>query len=169
MRRALAVLLTALLLAGLLTVSCAAAKVVPSKQKLSVDGTTVKCEIYNIDGSNYFKLRDLAALLNGTQSQFSVKWDEKLQTVSLLSSKPYTAVGGELEIGGDQSATAKKSETKLRIDGREVTDLTAYNIGGNNYFKLRELGDYLYFDVSYNAVANTAAITSYLFQGCDKC
>lgn len=169
MRRILSILLSCVLLVGVLSVSCGAAKVTLSKQKLSVDGTIVKCEIYNIDGSNYFKLRDMAALLNGTQSQFSVSWDEKLQTVTLRTSKPYTAVGGELEVGNDQSATAKLSETTIRIDGREVKDLTVYNIGGNNYFKLRDLGEYLYFDVSYNAVANTAAIESYLFQGCEKC
>ncbi|MBR2897828.1 MAG: hypothetical protein IKC04_08120 [Oscillospiraceae bacterium] len=168
MRRALSVLLTALLLAGLLTVSCAAAKVVPSKQKLSVDGTIVKCESYNIDGSNYFKLRDIAMLLNGTQAQFSVKWNEKKQTISLQTEKPYTAVGGELEIGSDKSATAQESKTTLLVNGNEVTSLTAYNIGGNTYFKLRELGNLLYFDVSYNAVANIAAVESFTFQGCEK-
>ena len=168
MKRVLSVLLSALLLAGLLAVSCGAAKVVPSRQKLSVDGTIVKCESYNIDGSNYFKLRDLAMLLNGTQAQFSVKWDAKKQTISLQTDKPYTAVGGELAIGSDKSATAKESETTLLINGNEVTNLTAYNMGGNTYFKLRELGNCLYFDVSFNAVANIAAVESFTFQGCEK-
>ena len=31
-----------------------------SAQNLTVDGKTVRCDKYNIEGSNYFKLRDLA-------------------------------------------------------------------------------------------------------------
>ncbi|MBR2080787.1 MAG: hypothetical protein IJ980_04060, partial [Oscillospiraceae bacterium] len=156
------------MLFGICAISCGAAKVVLSKQKLSVDGVVAKCESYNIDGSNYFKLRDIAMLLNGTQAQFSVKWNEKKQTISLQTEKPYTAVGGELEIGSDKSATAQESKTTLLVNGNEVTSLTAYNIGGNTYFKLRELGNLLYFDVSYNAVANIAAVESFTFQGCEK-
>ena len=36
-----------------------------SPQNLEVDGKAVACEKYNIDGSNYFKLRDIAWLVNG--------------------------------------------------------------------------------------------------------
>ncbi len=168
MKQALPVLLAAVLLTASLTVFCGAEKVTLSRQKLSLDGETVQCEIYNIDGSNYFKLRDLAAILNGTKSQFSVKWDEKLQTITVQTGQPYTAVGGERTIGSDKSATAKKSETALRIDTRLVTNLTAYNIGGNNYFKLRELSVWLDFDVDYNAADDTATILSDQFQGCEK-
>ena len=169
MKRILSVLLAAALLVGALTIFCGAAKVAPSKQKLSVDGIVVKCEVYNIDGSNYFKLRDLAALLNGTPAQFSVKWDEKNKTISLLTSKPYTAEGSELKVGSDQSVTAKPSVTSLLVDGRKVDGLTAYNIGGNNYFKLRDLAGWLYFDVDYNQVADTVAITSEQLTGCETC
>ena len=98
----------------------------------------------------------------------SVKWDAKKQTISLQTEKPYTAVGGELAVGADKSATAQESKTTLLVNGNEVTSLTAYNIGGNTYFKLRELGNLLYFDVSYNAVANIAAVESFTFQGCEK-
>ena len=45
------------------------------------------------------------------------------------------------------------------IDGAPVS-LTAYNIGGNNFFSLRELAAYLGYGVGYNAETNTAVIES---------
>ena len=37
---------------------------IPSKQKIFIDGKEVQISGYNIDGNNYFKLRDLAAALD---------------------------------------------------------------------------------------------------------
>ena len=120
---------------------------VRSAQKLSVNGKTVDCDKYNIDGSNYFKLRDLAALLDGTGSQFDVGWDAAQGVVSITTKHAYTEPNGhELELGADQSGTTVPSAQTIMIDGVVRKDLTVYNIGGSNFFKLRELGDALGFD-----------------------
>ena len=37
---------------------------IPSKQKIFIDGKEVQISGYNIDGNNYFKLRDLAAAID---------------------------------------------------------------------------------------------------------
>ena len=132
-----------------------------SPQRLSVDGKTVECEKYNIDGSNYFKLRDLAQLLNGTGSQFNVEWDGQRGVISVTTRRAYTAPDGhELAQRGDLSATAAPSAQTIMIDGALCTDLTAYNIGGSNFFRLRELGGALGFDVDYIPATNTAAVKS---------
>lgn len=132
-----------------------------SAQNLTVDGRAVACDKYNIDGSNYFKLRDLAKLLNGTESQFDVGWDEEKGVVSITTQHAYTTSDGhELEIGADLSATAQRSAQTILIDGAVRTDLTVYNIGGSNYFKLRDLGNALGFRVGYTAATNTAVVTS---------
>ena len=140
--------------------SAAAPKVVLSPQRLSVNDKTFSCEKYNIDGANYFKLRDLAKLLSGTASQFAVGYDEASKTISVTTGKPYTAVGGELDAGTDHSASAVVSAQKLLIDGRAVTGLSVYNIGGSNFFKLRDLGSQLGFRVDYDAASNTALVFS---------
>ncbi len=138
-----------------------AASVQRSAQGLTVNGNTVACEKYNIDGSNYFKLRDLAYLLNGTGSQFDVGWNAKKGVVSITTHSPYANPDGhELELGADKSATAQISAQTIQIDGETRTDLTVYNIGGSNFFKLRELGNTLGFDVNYISATNTAAIKS---------
>ncbi len=128
-------------------------------QKLTVNGEAKTAEIYNIDGSNYFKLRDMAALLSGTGSRFSVAYDEASKTVVVKTGEAYEKQEGDLVIGADKSASAVKSTQSLQIDGKAVDGLTAYNLGGNNFFKLRELGEALGFGVSYDEATRTMVVT----------
>ena len=159
LNKMLGVLLIPVLLLSL-AVPALAADVRRSEQKLTVDGLEIDCEKYNIDGSNYFKLRDLAYLLSGTASAFEVDWDAERQTVSITTGQDYMKVGGELEIGADLSSQAQASSQTIVIDGKTVEGLSVYNIGGNNYFKLRDLGVALGFAVDYNADTNTAVVKS---------
>ena len=162
MKRICSSLLLALVMLLALAVPAAAAPSIQrSGQTITVDGVEKDLEVYNIYGSNYFKLRDLAALLAGTESQFSVDWDADAATVTVLSGRPYVPVGGELETGPDRSASCKESAQTIIINGRK-TAVTAYNLGNNNFFKLRELGALLGFGVYYDGTSDTAEITSKL-------
>ena len=58
LNRAFSSILALILLLGL-AVPALAAEVRLSTQKLTVDGKEIDCEKYNIDGNNYFKLRDM--------------------------------------------------------------------------------------------------------------
>ena len=162
MKKIFSFLLVLVLVACLLpTAALAADKVVLSPQNLIVDGKTIECEKYNINGSNYFKLRDIALLVNGTGSQFSVGYDAVKKTVSIVTGEAYTSNGSELDLsGGDKSATAKPSTQTILINGEERSDLSVYNIGGNNFFKLRDLGTALGFDVDYDSKTNSAIVIS---------
>ncbi|SHI22652.1 Copper amine oxidase N-terminal domain-containing protein [Sporobacter termitidis DSM 10068] len=157
----------AVVLAALITVlagqmnALAAPSVTLSQQGLVADGRTIACELYAIDGSNYIRLRDLAYILNGTGSQFSVDWDGATNTVAINTGDLYKANGSELTAPGpDNSSTAAVSSQKIQLDGETVTGLTVYNIEGSNYFKIRELGDALGFGVDYDAAANAVIIQS---------
>ncbi len=132
-----------------------------SKQTLMVDGVVYKCDKYNIDDNNYFKLRDLAFVLSGTGSQFSVGWDAASGTVSIVTGEAYQSIGKELLLGKDASATAQKTAQTILINGEKVTDINVYNIGGSNYFRLRDLGNALGFDVDYDAPTGTAIVKSH--------
>ena len=134
-------------------------KVSLTSQRLTVDGAEKNAEIYNINDKNYFKLRDIAAMLNGTGSQFSVDYDAEAQMISITAGAPYEPTGGELVIGEDKSASCVVSGQKVMING-EAVDLTAYNLGGNNFFGLRDLGEALGFDVDYDADTRTMIVTS---------
>ena len=152
--------LLALLLFCLALPCASAADVTPSPQKLSVDGTDADCDKYNIDGSNYFKLRDLAYLLSKSDSRFSVAFNAESNAVTVVPGGDYVPVGGELERGKDLSKTAVASKQSVLINGEAVEGISVYNIGGNNYFKLRDLGSALGFTVAFDADANTAVVLS---------
>lgn len=152
--------LLALLLFCIALPCASAADVTPSPQKLSVDGTDADCDKYNIDGSNYFKLRDLAYLLSKSDSRFSVAFDAESNAVTVVPGGDYVPVGGELERGKDLPKTAVASKQSVLINGEAVEGISVYNIGGNNYFKLRDLGSALGFTVAFDADANTAIVLS---------
>jgi hypothetical protein len=134
-------------------------KIERSSQSVSVDGKDTAFEVYNIDGANYFKLRDIAFVLNGTGSQFSVGYDDVSKLVTCTTGTDYTPDGSELKTGADKSDTAVPSTQSLLINGT-AGNLTAFNIGGNNFYKLRELGDALGFTVDYDDATRTVLIKS---------
>jgi len=156
-------LLAVLVLINMLVLPSAASDVCLSSQSLRVNGRDVVCQAYNIDGSNYFKLRDLALLLTDTGSRFSVSYDEAEQTVLLTSGISYEPIGGELSDGEDLSATAQSSRQRIIINGEARDDLSVYNIGGeagSNYFRLRDLGEALGFHVNYDESTRTVLLRS---------
>ena len=129
----------------------------PTSHSMTVDGKPVSPAAYNIDGNNYFKLRDIAALLNGTTAQFQVSYDQQTQAISLTTGQAYTAVGGELAALPSGAQKVVPTPSAVYTDGKQVS-FTAYNINGNNYFKLRDLGQALGFYVGWDDNARTVIV-----------
>ena len=121
----------------------------PTTDTVMVNGKAVIFESYNIDGYNYFKLRDIASILNGTSSQFAVDWDSEKSAINITPSSPYKVVGNELALGNGESKTATTSTDNLYINGKYVY-LDTYKIDGNNFYKLRDLGSNLNFNVEWD-------------------
>jgi hypothetical protein len=134
---------------GAPTAKAAAPNAVPTPSQVIVDGKTISFDAYNIGGNNYVKLRDIAYALNGTKKQFLVNYGDATKAITLLSGQPYTAVGGEMEGKGSGNKTPTATTSNITLDG-EAISLTAYNIAGNNYFMLRDLGRALDFGVTYD-------------------
>ena len=140
---------------GLLSANLAIAR--PTASAVVVDGKNTAFDAYNIGGSNYFKLRDIAYVLSGTGRQFEVGWDSAKNAISLTSGAPYTPVGGELAKKAAREKTAAPTSSDIFLDGKQIV-LTAYNIGGYNYFKLRDMGRVLDFGVDWDEARNTVII-----------
>lgn len=131
----------------------------PTASKVVVNGTEISFDAYNIADFNYFKLRDIAMALNGSETQFEVSWDESVKAINLLSDQPYTVAGGELELGDGTVQQATLNTSKIYLNGEEI-QLTAYTINGYNYFKLRDLGKAIDFGVGWDGTLNTISIDS---------
>ncbi len=129
----------------------------PTASSVVVNGKAVSFDAYNINDNNYFKLRDLAFVLNGTGKQFQVTWDQANNAIALESGKAYTAVGGEMTGKGAGDKQASLTTSKVLLNGAEIS-LTAYNIADNNYFKLRDVGQAFNFDVTWDGAQNTIVI-----------
>ena len=137
----------------------------PTASTVYLNGKAVEFEAYTISGSNYFKLRDLAYALSGTPKQFAVGWDGDANAISLISGDSYEPVGGELAKGNGKAKEASPTSSRVYFDGIELR-LTAYNIGGNNFFKLRDLMEAINVYVGYNE--STKAITLDTGKGYEK-
>lgn len=116
-----------------------------------VDGKEVAFEAYNINDNNYFKLRDIAKVVSGTQKQFNVLWNGEQKKIVLEKNAAYQEVGGELVAGDGTDKTGIKCASEiLDNDGNIIESLSAYTINNNNYFKLRDLGAWFDFDVTWD-------------------
>jgi len=115
---------------------------------------------YSINGSNYLQLRAIAALLNGTASQFDIGWDGKYAAIE--PGKPYSGTVAETKL--NSTTNANISDTKFKMNGEVFIFSDARLIDGNtNYIQLREFAQKLsgtasQFNVYWDSVAGKAVI-----------
>jgi len=121
----------------------------PTVSTVFVDGENVSFDAFNINGFNYFKLRDVAYILSGTTRQFDVGWDNENNAILLISDSPYSIVGGGMASAAEGNKQATPSTSRIYLDSNEV-QLTAYNIEGSNYFMLRDIGQVIDFYVNWD-------------------
>ena len=130
----------------------------PATAKVSVNGNPVDLAGVMVSESNYYKIRDVAMVLSTGVNRFSVSWDSDKGAISITTGRKYSAVGGELSGNGDLSgAEVSFSEIRLIVNGAE-RKLDAYNINGNNYFKIRDLADLIGFTVGWDSKTGTVTI-----------
>jgi len=158
MRKKIVSILLALVLmmSAFCTVS-SALTVNATSSNILIDGQKVDFQAYNIDGNNYFKLRDLAYALSGTDAQFEVTWNQKTQAINVIDGQSYTPVGGELVKKTVKNPKAVQTTSIIYLDGYAVP-LRAYNIADNNYFKLREVAQVFDFSVEWDNEAQTIRV-----------
>lgn len=134
-----------------------AAEALPSTASVLIDGQEVAFEAYNINGSNYFKLRDIAMAVKDSRKSFSIDWDASFNRIILKRQSPYTPVGGELAVNPAQTTMAKPSSSLLYV-GSTKYDITAYNINGNNYIGLRDFMKIIYMKLDWDGERNVISI-----------
>lgn len=131
----------------------------PSLATVSVNGVQSRLPAYYIDGSNYVRVRDVAALLMHTSSGFDVRWNSAQRRVELVSFTPYTPNGTENKPLPAGNRTVQSVVEPTMADGVPHMP-AAYQLDGCTYYKLRSLGDLCGFLVTWNGDAKVIEVTA---------
>ena len=131
-----------------------------STQAVEVDGKKVEFQMYALkdasgNGTNYVKLRDVAHVLNGTKAQFSVGYDNASKSIAITTGEAYADTGAEMTTPYSGDRTYQTGSGAVLVNGTpaslESIILTDDAGGGYTYFKLRDLGAALGFQVDWSA------------------
>ncbi len=135
-------------------------KVAISDHKFMVNGKTVTPQAYNVDGYNYFKLRDVAYLLSDTTAPFNVTWTPSQSSViNLISGQKYQKVGGELSASTLSSLKVSASTFKVLLNGSAVS-FRGYLINDNNYYSIADIADAIGFEAGWDNATRTVRLTT---------
>ncbi|QHT60205.1 hypothetical protein GXP70_09800 [Paenibacillus lycopersici] len=126
-----------------------------------VDGKPNSGYGFNIAGSNYYKLRDIARYFSGTASQFALSWNHTSHAIEITTGKPYTPERNERDTYYYSGRTymATLSTAKLLINGKPQS-IVAYTVDNNTYFQLRDLADKIPFEIAYDPAADRISMFS---------
>lgn len=129
----------------------------PATQMVELDGRQLQLQCYalrdgNGNDTNYVKLRDLADIVNGSAAQFEVGWNG---SVTITTGRGYTRNGSEQNTPFSGQRTYKKAAGSTLVNG-QAADLDSFQLmddngGGYTYYKLRDLGAALGFNVGWSA------------------
>ena len=153
MKKKISLLLAILMLVTLIPTAFAESKTVDAvknTKKITLDGEEVKVGSYDVEGYNYLKLRDVAAILNTKKCQFNIGFDKPTKLITVELAKGYEKVEGDLAEIKDEKAKAIVSVKKILVNGEEKEIKTAL-INEYNYMQLRDLGSLVGLDVKYDA------------------
>ena len=131
------------------------AKAKPVEQKIELDDYNVEMKGYNINGYNYMRLRDVAEAMtdkaNVDDYNFDVIYNQETNSVYLETGRDYkeTEDGKKFRIH-PATKDAVRSEATVYLNGVELTDaIEGYVIDGYTYYKLRDLGKVIGFQVNW--------------------
>ena len=128
-----------------------------TSQMIAIDGEGYFFDTYalkdkNGNMTNYVRVRELGRLLCGSKAEFEVSWDG---AVNLLPGKSFTPTADDRYTPFSGNRPYQTSAAATKVNGKTVQvdaiTLTDDNGGGYTYYKLRDLGKLLGFNVGWSA------------------
>ncbi len=163
-KRAITIFVAVILTIAGIQVCAYAADAVKTESSIYLNDSRVSIDGYNINGNNYFKLRDLAYALRDTTSCFDVEWNAESDQVELMTQKAYSGYADEIR-WWISPVYAAETTSALLIDGQKI-DITAYNINDYNYYKLRDLGEFIPLGIYWDEAEDSIYLYTGLDNGC---
>nr|WP_297171429.1 polysaccharide deacetylase family protein [uncultured Agathobaculum sp.] len=131
----------------------------PTRALVSVNGIRTNLLAYNIDGSNYVRVRDVAMMLKDTVRGFDVQWNSASGRVELRSMTAYEPIGTEDAPLAPGSCTVQSYTEPTVADGAAHM-IASYQMEGSTYYKLRSLGELCGFGVEWNEADRVIEVTA---------
>ena len=131
-----------------------------SKQTISIDGKNVSFAMYSPDngGTNYVRLVDLAMAMKGTAGQFNVGYDGK---VLLTTGEAYEGTASTAPFHSEMEYKMLNEPTYVNGGAQNLEAIRfEYQNGGYTYYKLRDLGQALGFNVGWDNATQRIYIES---------
>ena len=138
-------------------------KAYAARAKVTVNGTAVDFETYTIDDYTYFKLRDIAGAVSGTEKQFNTVWNEETASIDLIRGVGYDTPDSP-RTGTYGDAAAVTSTAKLFCDGQQQS-VSAFTINDYTYFKLRDIAKLLDIGVTWDEATATIGLDTSMGYG----
>ncbi len=90
-----------------------------------------------------------------------MKWDGNKKAINLVSNKPYAKDGSEMTKGNGIDVVPTLNTSIIYKDGVKL-NLKAYNINGNNFFRLRDIAKAFDIGVTYDKDTKTIGVDTSL-------
>ncbi|OOB78104.1 MAG: hypothetical protein BEN18_08640 [Epulopiscium sp. Nuni2H_MBin001] len=122
--------------------------------QIIINGKSVELEAYNINGSNYLGLRNMANLFSS-----SVDWDPITKLIVIKSNTGSVDMNNDFSNYVTKYTVANSNMLTISLDN-VGSHVEAYLIDNSNYLGLRDIASLFNCSVDYNATTKLITITS---------
>lgn len=128
----------------------------PVWQEVVFDGHSEMMQCYNIDGYNYFRLRDMAQevtkYIDAQGHHFGISYENDEKSINILRTYDYEPIPGiEEYLPGTEAKEAVLVNTQLKVNGAKLPPnyMKGYVIDGYTFYKLRDLAELIFLNVEW--------------------
>ena len=116
---------------------------------ISVEGKSIQIGGFNINNNTYYKLRDIAYLLNGTDNQFDVVYDTEKSAIVMQPGRSYLGGKSEESVSSIKDVKLEEKQVSLYLQD-EYHEVLGYMINGNTYVKIRDIVELLEVEIEWS-------------------
>lgn len=135
--------------------------VISTPASLTIDGITKQVVGYNIDGTNFYSVRDLANAMVDTTGRFKLGFDNDTKSILMETgyNEPSIQTITQPNIEDIKNTIEENSKISFNING-SILSLNGSFINGNSYVNLKELSEHLGYTLLYNDITNSIEINT---------
>ncbi len=134
-----------------------------ANKDIVIDGKEMGIETFTANGTTYVRVEPLTDRLGFADAKYKYlgREDRENNQVFIKSIDKFT-YGDDKTVFGHQQAneTAKAVAPEVYVDDTEVLNMTVYNVNGEYFYKITELGNVLGYDVGYDDVKKAITLDS---------